>query len=137
MRFLDANVVIHALLEPKRQLSRPEIQIKTSARKIIERIEKGEKVVTTVVHLSEIANILGKFDKNYTHKTIKSLLGNPNIFVEPVDRNMYTLALEFSHEPKIDINNGLALLIMAKTGLTEIYSFDSGFDLPNIRRIID
>ena len=68
---------------------------------------------------------------------VKSLLGNQNIFIEPVDRNMYTLALEFAHEPKIDINDGLALLIMAKMNLTEIYSFDSGFDLPNIRRIAD
>ncbi|MFH7836032.1 MAG: PIN domain-containing protein, partial [Candidatus Aenigmatarchaeota archaeon] len=59
MRFLDANIFIYAYYKPKRQLSQKEKQMKDYAKKIVNDISQGkEEIVTTVVHLSEIVNIL-------------------------------------------------------------------------------
>jgi len=59
MRFLDANIFIYAYYKPKRQLSQKEKHMKEYAKKIISNVSQGkEKVAITVVHLSEIVNIL-------------------------------------------------------------------------------
>ncbi|MEM2971295.1 MAG: PIN domain-containing protein [Candidatus Bathyarchaeia archaeon] len=59
MKFLDANVFIYAYYKPKKQLSPLEKQMKEQAKKIINDVSKGkEEVLMTVVHLSEVANIL-------------------------------------------------------------------------------
>ena len=53
MRFIDANVFLYALLKPKPNLPKEVIEKKKQAREILRRIENGEEVATTVVHLSE------------------------------------------------------------------------------------
>ena len=59
MRFLDANIFIYAFYKPKKQLSEKEDDMKEQAKKIISNISQGkEQVITTVVHISEIVNIL-------------------------------------------------------------------------------
>ena len=58
MKFLDSNVVVYAFFVPRRQLSLVEQQLKQKSKKIIEKIDAGEKVAISVVHLSEIANVL-------------------------------------------------------------------------------
>ena len=59
MKFLDANVFIYAYYKPKKQLTEKEQQMKTLSKKIISEVSLGkEEVMTTVVHVSEVANIL-------------------------------------------------------------------------------
>jgi len=58
LRFIDASVFLYAFLKPKRRVSEDVLELKENAKRILSRIEEGEEVVTTVVHLSEIANIL-------------------------------------------------------------------------------
>ncbi|OGD49081.1 hypothetical protein A3K79_00900 [Candidatus Bathyarchaeota archaeon RBG_13_46_16b] len=59
MRFLDANVFVYAYCKPKEQLTQKERQMKEQAKRIISIVSQGrEQVTTTVVHLSEIVNIL-------------------------------------------------------------------------------
>ena len=58
MRFVDSNVFLHAFLRPRRPLQEHESRIKKAAREILLRLEEGEETSTTVVHLSEVANIL-------------------------------------------------------------------------------
>jgi len=59
MRFLDSNIFIYALYKPNRQLTKLEIRMKDSSKRINKDVENGkESVVTTVVHLSEMVNIL-------------------------------------------------------------------------------
>ncbi len=58
MKFADANVFIYAILKPRRELSEKELEIKSRAKAILARINEGEEVFTTVVHLSEVANVL-------------------------------------------------------------------------------
>jgi len=58
MRFLDANVFIYAYYKPKRKLNEKEKRMKEEAKNIVNRIMEGEKIVTSIVHLSEVVNIL-------------------------------------------------------------------------------
>lgn len=58
MRFLDANVPVYAILKPKEGLSEWMKRRKSHANDIFTRVGAGEAVLTTVVHLSEVANIL-------------------------------------------------------------------------------
>jgi predicted nucleic acid-binding protein len=59
MRSLDSNVFVYAYYKPKRQLNQVEMEMKEQAKKIITGISRGrEDVATTVIHLSEVANIL-------------------------------------------------------------------------------
>jgi len=57
-RFVDASVFVHAFLRPKRALKPHERALKRKARDIVSRINRGEEVCTSVVHMAEIANIL-------------------------------------------------------------------------------
>ena len=56
--YVDANVFVYAFLKTKRQLQPKELEIKQAAKNIVARISKGEKVMTSVVHFSEVCNVL-------------------------------------------------------------------------------
>ena len=56
--FVDANVFVYEFLKPKRKLQPHEERIKLAAKKIIARINEGETTLTSVVHYSEVCNIL-------------------------------------------------------------------------------
>ena len=50
--------ILRAALKPKGKVSEETLERKERAKQILLKIEDGEEVVTTVVHLSEVANIL-------------------------------------------------------------------------------
>jgi hypothetical protein len=135
MRFLDANVVIHALYQPKRRLNSRELEIKARAANLLARIEAGERVLTSAVHVSEIANFFEARNPSAAREIVKSVLLHPNISIEPVDKESYLLAMEYSHENDVGLNDGLALLIMNRRNLNQILSFDGDFDgIPDVVR---
>ncbi|MGI0084251.1 MAG: type II toxin-antitoxin system VapC family toxin, partial [Nitrososphaerales archaeon] len=58
MRFLDSNIFVYAFYKSKRELSASEKSMKDFSKKIVTNSENGsEKVLTTIVHLSEVVNI--------------------------------------------------------------------------------
>ena len=59
--YVDANVFVYAFLKTKRNLQPHEVNIKEAAKKIVSRINEGEKVATSVVHFSEVCNILDDY----------------------------------------------------------------------------
>lgn len=130
MRFLDANIFIYAYYKPKRQLTQKESQMKEYAKKIITSISQGkEEVITTVVHVSEIVNILKHgmpLDQLIT--VIHGLFMLDNVKIKGVTREAYFAATELGDDLKLDINDALAVDIMQLNSLKEIYSFDENFD---------
>lgn len=55
VKFIDSNVSIYAILKPKRTVDEKILKMKEKAKDI----DRGEeKVMTTVVHLSEVANVI-------------------------------------------------------------------------------
>ncbi|MCS4541442.1 MAG: type II toxin-antitoxin system VapC family toxin [Euryarchaeota archaeon] len=137
MRFLDANVFIHAFLKIGRTLRAEEKEIKQNAKKIVERIDKGEEVLTSVIHFSEIANFLEDWLPLEEALEIEyGILSKKNIEIIPIAREGYYFAYDLAMEKKIGLNDALAVYIMQKRGLFEIYSFDKDFDrIKSIQRI--
>ena len=89
MRFIDASVFLYAFLRPRRALP-PEIaKLRECAKRIIYRIERGEKVVTTVIHVSEVANILeARLPIDRAIEYVASILGSESIRVLEVSNRL-------------------------------------------------
>ncbi|MEM2987005.1 MAG: type II toxin-antitoxin system VapC family toxin [Nitrososphaerota archaeon] len=130
MRFLDANIFIYAYYKPKRQLSQKEKQMKDYAKKIVNDISQGkEEVVTTVVHLSEIVNILKhSISPEQLTNIILGLFMLKNVKIYSVSEKAYFAATELGADLKLDPNDALAIDFMYLNNLKEIYSFDEDFD---------
>lgn len=137
MRFVDASVFLFAYLKPKKELPEKVILMKENSKKIVARINEGEKVITTIVHLSEIANIIeSKVGNLEAAKIVMNILGKPNIVVLDVRKDEYIEAARIAQEANVGVNDALAYLVMKKKGILEIYSFDSDFDkFEDIKRI--
>ncbi|MEM2901398.1 MAG: type II toxin-antitoxin system VapC family toxin [Candidatus Bathyarchaeia archaeon] len=130
MRFLDSNVFIYAYYKPKRQLNQKEMRMKDHAKKIITDLSHGkEDVATTIVHLSEVANILkhGMSPEQLTH-LILGLFMLDNVRIYGVTMEAYFAAVELGGDLKLDPNDALAVDIMRQNDIREIYSFDEDFD---------
>jgi len=129
MRFIDSNVFIHAYIKPKRKLKEHERRIKERAKAIIKSVNNGEEVLTTVVHISEIANLLEDFMplKNVLD-IVRGILLKSNIHVVEVSYEDYLTALSIAEKAVIGLNDALAYVIMLQKGVKEIYSFDKDFD---------
>ncbi|RLE90718.1 MAG: VapC toxin family PIN domain ribonuclease [Thermoprotei archaeon] len=128
MRFVDANVFIYAVLKPRRKLNEKEQRIKDSAKKIFERINRGEEVVTTVLHLSEVANVLeDAVNLSFSVSFIRDILLKDNINVEDVSQEDYLESVVLAEERKVSLNDALAYIVMKRKGIEEIYTFDKHF----------
>jgi len=129
MRFLDANIFIYAYYKPKRELTEEQKIMKERAKEIVRRINDGEEVITTVVHISEVCNILKRAMRLHDLQTfLIGLYSMDNVKIVDVSENLYFTAIGLMDEFKLDPNDCLAVLVMEKEGINEIYTFDKGFD---------
>jgi len=130
MRFLDANVFIYAYYKPRKELTRKEAQMKDYAKGIISEISQGkEEVMMTVVHLSEIVNIL-KHGMPLVRLTdlVLGLFMLDNVKIRGVSKEAYFAAAELGDDLKLEANDALAVDVMRQSDIKEIYSFDESFD---------
>lgn len=130
MKFLDANIFIYAYYKPSRRLSEQSKKMKEQAQKIISDISQGkEEVVTTVVHISEVVNILKKgMTGDLLNATILGLFMLDNLTICDVTKTEYFAAIVYGEDLKLEPNDALAVDIMHQRSITEIYSFDKHFD---------
>lgn len=137
MRFIDANVFIHAFLDSKRSLQPHELKIKESAKKIVLRLEKGEPMATTVIHLSEVANIFeSRMPPPDALEVLSSLLSTSNLTVYGASSEAYRSALRAAEVLGLGVNDGLAYILMMENKINELYSFDKDFDsLNEVKRV--
>ncbi len=128
MKFLDSNVVVYAFFVPKRQLSSEEQQLKEKSKKIIGKIDAGEKIALSVVHLSEIANILRTcFSPPDLMVLFESLYTKENVSILDVSQSEYLEAIHLSKSLYGKVNDCLAVVLMKRYKITEIYTFDTDF----------
>ena len=141
MRFLDANIFVYAYYKPKKQLTEKEEDMKEQAKKIISNVSQGkEQVMTTVVHVSEIVNILKNgVPQEQLTRLILGLFMLDNVTIMDVTKDAYFAATEIGEDLKLEPNDALAVDIMRQNGISEIYSFDEHFNqidgiikLPNL-----
>ncbi len=137
LRFMDASVVLHAFLKPKRELKTHEKTIKRRAQAIVTRINGGETVVTSTVHFAEVANILEHRLPLPEGQTIeRGLCTRDNVEILPTARTDLLEALALGIDASLGTSDALAVVLMRRSGLGEIYSFDKDFDrIEGIRRI--
>jgi len=128
MRFIDANVFIYAVLKPKTPLPETVLRKKTAAKEIFLRVNDGEPVTTTTVHLSEVANVLeDAAGISFAGDLLLALLMKSTITVEPVSANDYRECIRLAQKSAISINDALAVIIMERENIDEIYTFDRHF----------
>lgn len=139
MKFVDSNVFVYAFLRPKRTLTREEVRLKADAKSIVKRINDGEKVVTSVVHLAEVANILeDNLPTEECARIERALVMNENMDVLPVTRGDCLAAIGLAEETVAGMNDSLAHVIMNRERIAEIYSFDRDFDaFHDVKRVTD
>lgn len=136
-RFIDASVFVHAYLRPKRDLKAHERSIKTDARSIVTRINDGEAVVTSAVHLAEIANILEDWLPLTDAQTIqRGLYTRDSIRILPAGQGDLIEALALGLDVAVGTSDAMAAVLMRREGLKDIYSFDRDFDrFRDLRRV--
>jgi predicted nucleic acid-binding protein len=129
MRFLDANIFIYAYYRSKKQLTQKEEAMKDQAKRIVSNISQGkEQVTTTVVHISEIVNILKNgIPKDQLTQISLGLFMLNNMKIVDVTKDAYFAAAELGQDLKLEPNDALAVDIMRQNEITEIYSFDEHF----------
>ena len=128
MRFIDANVFIYAFLRPKKEPPENVKEIKEQAKAILTRVSDGERVVTTVVHLSEVANVVeSRGGKRKAVEVVLAVLTSENIEVLPVSLGDYLKASLIAAEKNLGVNDALAYVKMKELGIKEIYTFDRDF----------
>ena len=134
MRFIDANVFIYAVLKPRTVLPESLVKRKTAAKEIFLRVNAGEQVTTTTVHLSEVANVLeDAADLGFACDLVSALLSKPTIVVQPVSADTYRESARLAQKYSISINDALALVVMEQQGIDEIYTFDRHFSQASVR----
>jgi len=139
MRFLDANVFIYAFLKTRHKLKAEDQAIKEAAERIISRVNDGERVMTTVVHMSEVFNFVEDWlPIDEALRLEGGLLSNDAIEVKPVDREAYISSIDLAKESLIGLNDALAISVMRKNRISEVYSFDKDFEkIKGIERVVE
>ncbi len=128
MRFIDSNIFLYAAIKPRGRIDPEVLERKERSKRILLRIKAGEPVATTVVHLSEVANILeAKANLHISIDVVKEILLAKNIIVLPVSTIDYLKAVLLAEEKRISINDALAYLKMRENNIREIYTFDEHF----------
>ena len=137
MRFIDANIFGHAYMKPRRELTPAEAQMKESAKQIISSLEKGEEMASTTVHISEVLNILeDNLGVKQSMAFLAWVIAAKNLNVFTIGIMEYESALNITRESLIGLNDSLAVHIMRREGIGEIYSMDRHFEgLKNIVRM--
>lgn len=129
MRFVDSNVFLHAFLRPRRELTPRERDTKERAKEIIERIEAGEMVATSTVHLSEVINIVESgLGLQESMGLLAWAVSRSNIKVHSTSLGDYEAALPIAKERGVSANDALAYTLMRQHGIDEVYSFDKHFN---------
>jgi predicted nucleic acid-binding protein len=137
LRFIDANVFVHAFLNSRKPLQVHELEIKESAKRIVLRLEEGESMMTTVVHLSEVANIMEtRMLARDALEVLSSIMFLEKLVIIGSSGEAYRSALSAAEVLGLGVNDALAYLAMKENSLTELYSFDRDYDkLGDVKRI--
>lgn len=134
MRFIDANVFIYAILKPKAALPDAVHQKKVAAKEIFLRVIAGEPVTTTIVHVSEVANVLkDAAGISFAGEFLSALLLKSNVVIEAVSVDDYRESVLLAQKSAISMNDALAIRIMERLGIDEIYTFTRHFTSAKVR----
>ncbi len=140
-KFLDSNVLIHAFLKPKENITQRDSEIKRKSIDIVKKLQSGDlKVVLTTAQIFEVVNILESWISHQAAREIIDFLFTAkNIKIYAVTQKDLEEALTVAERYKdneIGINDCVTYIAMKNANISEILSFDKHFDtLADITRI--
>jgi len=139
MRFIDSSVFVYAYLRPMKKIPPAVMTMKGNARKIIARISNGEPAATSLIHMSEIANILeSRMPLIESLELLSGLFDMPSLLILDSNKELYETAIEESRSSNIGVNDALANLLMRDSNINQVYSFDKDFDrIEGVTRITE
>jgi predicted nucleic acid-binding protein len=99
-------------------------------------VEDGEPMVTTPVHISEVANILeSRVSLSSAASILQAIVGLRALEIHPLDGDHVKAAVTLSQRMGLGLNDTLAYIVMREIGVEEIFSFDRDFDgIPGLTR---
>lgn len=116
-RFVDTNIFIYALM------AHP-IFGKT-AKKILERIEKGEPAITSTLVMCEVAWVLEAMGKQSDIKpSLEKMMAYKTLKVVGFSSDDLLVGTNNMSVENLDFNDGVNLALMMRLGVTEVYSND-------------
>jgi predicted nucleic acid-binding protein len=116
-RFVDTNVFIYALT------AHP--QFGKTSRRILERIEKGEKAVTSTIVLCEAAWVLEAMGRQGDIKPmLEKILSYKTLEVADFNADDLLMGANNMTAEGVDFNDGVNLALMMRLGASEVYSND-------------
>lgn len=117
MKFVDTNIFVYAITaHPK---------FGEIAKSILEKIEKGEKALTSLLVLLEVSWILEAMGKQgYIRSTLDKISSYDSLAIEEVSLRDLQIGAILMGQHEIDLNDGINLAIMEREGIREVYSND-------------
>ena len=116
-RFVDSNVFIYALT------AHP--QFGKTAKRILERIEKGEAALTSTLVLCEVAWVLEAMGRQGDIKsTLEKILSYKALEISDFTGDDLLMGANNMAAENIDFNDGVNLALMMRRGVSEVYSND-------------
>ncbi len=117
MKFVDTNIFVYAIT------SHPKFG--ETAKSILEKIERGEKALTSLLVLLEVSWVLEAMGKQgYIKSTLDKISSYNSLEVEEVSLEDLQVGATLMAQHEIDINDGINLAIMEREGIKEVYSND-------------
>jgi len=135
MRFLDTNVLVYSMGAIDTKMPASDQRLISLSKEIVRKVDRGEPVLTTTVHLSEFSNIVHRrLGLQAACDAFETIFLHDNIIVASVEKTHYELAIEIARQKNVGINDSVAAVIMDEMKVDEIYSFDTDFDRLSIPR---
>ena len=122
MIYLDTNVFIYILDK------NAEKRFRNISRKILKRIEKDEVAITSFISLMEVLWWCEKNLKDKIKEVYDMIMSYKNLKIINIFSDMFDDALFFKIKYGLELNDCIALAVMVKSEIDEIYSNDTGFD---------
>jgi len=117
MRFVDTNIFVYVL---EAHPTYGEI-----SKKILERIEKGERALTSAIVLAEIAWVLEAMGRqSYIKPALEKILSYESLTIKEITAEDLVEGSLCMRDYKVDFNDGVNLAIMEREGIKEIYTND-------------
>jgi predicted nucleic acid-binding protein len=117
MRFVDTNIFIYALT------AHPTFG--QTAKRILERIEKGEEAVTSTLVLCEISWVLEAMGKQGAiEPVLEKILSYKSLKTVEITPDDLLMGANNMAEYGVDFNDGVNIALMMRLDIGEVYSND-------------
>ncbi len=125
MRFLDANVIVDALVDQN-------TRTRLASLRLLERLVKGqESARTTGLVLAEVFRVLrsvrgGRVERRAACQLLSDIVEAPGLDID--EREVWLLTIDLLTDSALDFTDAHLAATMKAEGATEIYSYDTDFD---------